>query len=85
MKKPFLVSVATLAATFTLDANAALPETVSTNLPVPEAKTTQQDLEAQPLFVLVRPNKEGALIAYHSSHASHVSHASHASHASSRY
>jgi hypothetical protein len=74
MKKSFLTSVAILAATLSADASAALPETVLANLP--EAKVTQQDLQAQNPFVLERPNENGLFVAAHGSHVSHRSHVS---------
>jgi hypothetical protein len=79
MKKSFLTSIAILAATLASNASASLPEAVSAKLPAPEATVAQQDLQVQPLFVLVKPNEDGLLMAYHSSHASHASHASHVS------
>lgn len=79
-KKSFLTSVAVLAATLAINANAALPETVSSKLP--EATTVQENSQVQAPFVLERPNESGLLVAAHHSHSSH---ASHASHASSRY
>ena len=77
MKKSFLTSIAVLAATLAADANAALPETVSAKLP--DAITVQQDSQVQPPFVLVKPNENGLLMAYHGSHGSHGSHTSHTS------
>lgn len=75
MKKPFLTSVAVLAAALAVDASAALPESVSANLQ--DTAFTQQN--AQNPFVLERPNEHGLFVAAHSSHASHASHASHVS------
>lgn len=80
MKKTFLTSVILLATTLAVDANAALPESISTKLP--EMTTIQQGIQAQSPFVLQRANERGVFVAYHSSHASH---SSHSSHASSRY
>jgi hypothetical protein len=74
MKKSFLTSVAVLAATLAINANAALPETVSAKLP--EATVVQQNLQAQNPFVLERPNESGLFVAAHRSHASHASHVS---------
>lgn len=77
MKKSFLTSVAVLATTLAINANAALPETVSAKLP--EATVVQQNLPAQNPFVLERPNESGLFVAAHGSHSSHASHASHVS------
>ena len=83
MKKTFLTSVALLAANLAVDANAALPESVSNKLP--ETTVIQQGYQAQTPFVLERANEKSLMVAGHSSHASHSSHSSHSSHASSRY
>jgi negative regulator of sigma E activity len=80
MKKTFLTSVALLAASLAVDANAALPESVSNKLP--EMTTIQQSLQVKTSFVLERANEKSLMVAAHSSHASH---SSHSSHASSRY
>ena len=74
MKKTFLTSIVLLATTLAVDANAALPESLSSKLP--EMSATQQDFQTQTPFVLERSNDHGVIVAYHSSHASHASHAS---------
>lgn len=83
-KKTFLTSIAVLAATMTLEAGAALPQTVAGQ---PSAQigftiTSVEITTAQTPFVLERPVLTGTL---HAQHRSHSSHSSHSSHVSSRY
>lgn len=82
-KRTFLTSVAVLAASMAVDANAALPESLTEqlNTKIEYARQEQEAPKAvQSPFVLERPDSSGSTnVADHYSHRSHASHSSHVS------